>query len=273
MNQLILSLFVAFTLFSFSTASAESFNHGDHLGYLDGEPCMTCHVEGAESIRPDTSICLECHETELIDNVSFAGLTSHDTTWSVSHRAAAKGSAMNCAACHQQDDCLECHGAGFADEMGSASNGMINVHRSDFSVTHPIEARTNPQRCASCHENRFCVECHDSFNSADLAIKSHRRSFSEMSGNTIAHENFDDSQCQTCHTDSVLPSHQWSNSHAREARKNLATCQACHPEGQVCLKCHSAISGLRVSPHPKDWNDMDGRLYRASNGRTCRQCH
>ena len=160
-----------------------------------------------------------------------------------------------------------------APEMGSSANSLTNVHRSDFSVTHPIEARTNPQRCASCHENRFCVECHDSFNSADLALKSHRRSFSELSGNTIAHENFADSQCQTCHTDSVLPRHEWSNSHAREARKNLATCQACHPEGQICLKCHSANSGLGINPHPKDWGDMDRRYYRASNGRTCRQCH
>lgn len=275
MKKIVIVFMAVMALMIVSSAGAEEFNHTEHLTYLDGDDCQSCHVEGAEDIVPEKESCLNCHDSDFIEAVKFPGLKSHDLTWALNHRSAAKSGSMDCAACHQQSECLECHAAGFADEMGALGNTMTNVHRGDFSVSHPISARSNPQLCASCHENRFCVECHDQFNPNDLALDSHRRSFSSITiGNSGPdHEQFSDDMCQTCHTDSVLPSHEWSNSHAREARKNLATCQACHPEGQVCLKCHSAVSGLGVNPHPKDWDDFEGRMRRASNGRTCRQCH
>jgi hypothetical protein len=156
--------------------------------------------------------------------------------------------------------------------MGAFSNNMIHVHRSDFHVTHPIAARTDPQLCNSCHEPKFCSDCHNDFAPADLAILSHRRGWSDgtLGG---AHAFFDDTQCQGCHINSVLPTHDWSNRHAREARKNLVTCQACHPEGDVCMTCHSAISGLRVNPHPSDWGSIKDNINKASGGSTCRKCH
>jgi hypothetical protein len=150
---------------------------------------------------------------------------------------------------------------------------MINVHRSEFHVTHPIAARTDPQLCSSCHENKFCVDCHARFAPEDLAILSHRKGWSGMTNTDTQHDLFTSDMCQTCHPNSVLPSHEWSSVHAREARKNLVTCQACHPEGDICLTCHSARSGLRINPHPKDWDDMKDRLKDASDGRTCRKCH
>ena len=120
-------------------------------------------------------------------------------------------------------------------------------------------------------ENTFCTDCHDDFNQADLSTLSHRKDWStDMATN---HEVFDDSQCQTCHPGSVLPSHDWSLDHAREARKNLATCQACHPEGEVCLTCHSSKSGLGANPHPKDWGGISDNFRNASGSKTCRKCH
>jgi hypothetical protein len=255
---------------------AADFDHAEHLTYLPGAPCSTCHLDGARSIVPDKGkVCINCHDQAFVDDVKLPGLKTHGPVWALNHRPFAKGNTYDCAACHQQNFCLECHKSGFADEQGTFGNAMINVHRSDFHVTHPIAARTNPQLCASCHENRFCVDCHNTFNRADLAFVSHRRGWSDLTVGPSgpAHALFTESQCQTCHPGSVLPTHQWSNSHAREARKNLATCQACHPQGDVCLKCHSARSGLRINPHPEDWDDIKGRLERASNGKTCRKCH
>ncbi len=275
MSQSVVVFLVALMSFAIcpTGADAEMFDHGAHQKYLDGETCQTCHVDGAEGIVPEKALCLECHEAEFVGEVTFSGLKSHGLTWSQSHRFAARGGVIDCAACHQQNDCLECHQAGFADEMGFAGNAMLNVHRSDFSVSHPISARTNPQLCSSCHESQFCSDCHNAFRASDPTLLSHRRSLGDVLGNGIAHENFADSQCQTCHPGSVLPQYQWAKQHAREARRNLVTCQACHPDGDVCLKCHSANSALQVNPHPEDWGDMDDRLRRASNGRTCRKCH
>lgn len=251
---------------------AADFNHATHLTYIDKAECATCHDEGAEAIKPEEKVCLECHDQAFVDAVKFPGMKTHGPTWALEHRAAAKGSAIDCSVCHQQDFCLECHKAGFADEMGNPGNSMINVHRSDFQVSHPIAARTNPQLCNSCHEKNFCIECHEQFAPEDLAIESHRKGFTNGTLGGL-HASFTDSQCQSCHPDSVLPAHEWSKKHSREARKNLATCQACHPDGDICIQCHSARSGLGVNPHPRDWDKIDGRLNRASGGKTCQKCH
>jgi len=260
-------------------AMAVTFDHQAHNEYLDGPECTTCHVEGAFSIVPDKKVCLECHDKEFAEGVEFTSLQTHGPLWAFEHRSQAKLNAPDCASCHEQDFCLECHKSGYADEMGSYQNNMANVHRSDFQVTHPIAARTDPQLCSSCHEPKFCTECHEAFNRNDLALDSHRRGFSDgtLGGQ---HAFFNELQCRGCHEDpntglTVLPSHEWSSLHAREARKNLATCQACHPDGDVCIKCHGSKDRglLGVNPHPKDWGSISDRLERASSGRTCRVCH
>jgi len=267
---LLLSILVLVAL----PAAAVQFDHDEHLGYLDDQDCATCHVDGAFSIVPDKSVCVECHDQTFADDVTYPALKSHGPVWSFNHRLEARVGNANCESCHAQDFCLECHKSGFADEMGTIENNMVNIHRSEFQVSHPIAARTDPQLCASCHENRFCVECHQQFSPADLAIQSHRRGFTDGT-NSGLHALYTEAMCQTCHpSGSVLPSATgWSSNHAREARKNLATCQTCHPEGDVCLRCHSAVSGLQINPHPKDWGDMYETLDKASGGRSCRKCH
>lgn len=268
-----LLILLTLSLLGASSALAAKFDHAAHNSYLDPLECAACHVAGAKSIVPELKLCLECHDEAFVKEVKLPGLNTHGPVWALNHRAAAKANTPDCAACHQQSDCLACHKAGFADEMGAFGNQMVNVHRSDFHVTHPIAARTNPQLCSSCHESQYCLDCHNSFNRADLALDSHRRGFTAgtLDGN---HAQFTENQCQGCHSrGSVIPTSGWAPAHAKEARKNLATCQACHPQGDVCLKCHSATSGLRVNPHPKNWDDISGRLKRASDGKTCRKCH
>jgi len=260
-------------------AAAVQFDHDEHLGYLDDPDCATCHVDGAFSIVPEKTVCVECHDQAFADDVTFPALKSHGPLWAFNHRLEARVGDANCESCHAQDFCLECHKAGFADEMGTIENNMVNIHRAEFQVTHPIAARTDQQLCASCHENKFCVECHDQFGD-DVAILSHRKGWTDL--NTVAndpaseiHMNIPLTECDQCHSGgTVFPnSIAWSSAHAREARRSLATCQACHPEGDICLKCHSAVSGMKVNPHPKDWNDMYETLDKASGGRSCRKCH
>lgn len=263
---------LAASLLWITPALAADFNHASHLNYIDNASCATCHEEGAEAIKPEEKVCLGCHDPDFVAEVKFPGLATHGVSWVLSHSPAASAGTIDCALCHQQDFCLECHKSGFADEMGDSGNKRINVHRSDFQVSHPIAARTDPQLCSRCHEKDFCVECHEEFAPEDLSLSSHRKGFTDgtLGG---AHAAFTDNQCQTCHPDSVLPAHEWSSKHAREARKNLATCQACHPDGDICIKCHSPRSGLGVNPHPGDWGKISGRLDRASGGKTCRKCH
>ncbi len=261
------------------------FAHADHLEYVEND-CAACHREGAESVFPDLENCLDCHEQEFIDDVVFPSLKTHGPVWALNHRPFAKMSDNNCATCHEQQDCLECHSnAGRADEFGELGNNMINVHRSDFQVTHPIAARTDPQLCSSCHETRFCADCHDAFRVGRASGPSHRRTFdlglnTDFAQITQIHQSIPaGTSCDACHSAGTvaLDFHDWSTGHAREARKDLASCQACHPSGDLCVKCHSAVGGAgtltRINPHGKGWGDRAGRLENASNGKTCKRCH
>lgn len=256
---------------------ADIFSMPNHLRYYaPNVPCTICHKPGAKSIVPPKTVCLYCHQKSFVKGVILPATLTHGPTWPLNHREVAKNQTrtFHCASCHQQAFCLQCHEEGFADEFGKFSNNMINVHLGDFLVTHPIMARTDPQLCSSCHESAFCSNCHSEFRQDQLAGVSHRRTWDNLAVGDQTHADFTTSECQECHQPgSVLPAHEWADGHAREARKNLVTCQACHPEGQVCLKCHSARSGLMIDPHPSNWDDIKDRLNDASNGRTCRMCH
>lgn len=277
-RQLIFCILVisGIAVFPQGASAQEMYPHEAHLKqHMVKVTCKTCHKPGAASIVPDKKVCLQCHVEGFADTVKFTATRTHGPAWAINHRSAAKAGKIDCAACHLQKFCIKCHQDGPADEMGSFGSAMVNVHFGDFLITHPIVARTNPQLCASCHEPQFCYECHSKFQRVQLAGVSHRRTWSSLhaDGGIVQHENIPTTQCQVCHANSVLPSHEWANGHAREARKNLATCQVCHPEGAVCLKCHSARSGLGINPHPTNWGDIKDRLYNASNGKTCRKCH
>jgi hypothetical protein len=102
-------------------------------------------------------------------------------------------------------------------------------------------------------------------------VQSHRRAWSDLKVPPIgqAHSTFNAAQCQTCHPNGFLPKHVWSTDHAREARRNLQACQTCHSDGMVCQTCHSARVGLRINPHPRNWNAVKDKYRSKSGGRSC----
>jgi hypothetical protein len=105
----------------------------------------------------------------------------------------------------------------------------------------------NPQSCKRCHDERYCNECHSKFPGGDLRIKSHRPG--GASGQDYL----------------------WTTNHASEARRNLQSCQACHPDGDVCTGCHFSGS-VAGNPHPRNWGNIKG-VYRDRNPKTCVKCH
>jgi hypothetical protein len=231
---------------------------------------LTSHTDYAQMNIKD---CNACHE-------SSGTLTNHGSFWMQEHRLFAEKKPNNCIDCHEQSDCLDCHkGGGINRDLHTSTFGADYVprsHRSDFMELHPIKALDDPRSCSRCHEDRsFCNKCHSKFSRNDLRVVSHRRGFSDLNVKSGGpnHSVFTEDMCQTCHPNSLLPRHQWSTAHSREARKNLYSCQSCHPDGNICLKCHSSKSGLMVNPHPRDWKKISNRMKRASNERTCIRCH
>ena len=62
----------------------------------------------------------------------------------------------------------------------------------------------------------------------------------------------------------------WNADHAAEVRRNLQSCESCHPDADVCVQCHSTG---KQNPHPRNWKSINSRYKDESKGRTCRKCH
>ncbi len=188
--------------------------------------------------------CRDCHSgLGLVDN--------HGPFFVKEHRLLAQKAGNNCADCHLQSFCLDCHKGGAIEpdlQRGISRRGeyMPRSHRADFISTHSIKAADDPQSCNRCHQAKFCQDCHNkTVNKGRLSIKSHR-----PAGTTQIYD--------------------WSFDHAAEARRNLQSCESCHADADVCVRCHFTGG---ANPHPKNWRSISSKYRDGSKGRTCRKCH
>lgn len=204
---------------------------------------QTPHTDYATGM--DIKACNACHEGSGI-------ALNHGSFWMKEHRLSAEKYPNNCKDCHKQSFCMDCHfGGGIDSDLHKSQSGpnyMPRSHVTDWREIHPIKAQDDPRSCNRCHDPvLFCNQCHSRFPKGTLQIKSH-----QMLGPNGQRYSFAIGE------------------HSREARRNLQSCQVCHPDGDVCVQCHS--SG-RTNPHPRGWGSISGKLKSASNSRTCIKCH
>ena len=200
----------------------------------------TPHADYKDTALSD---CNDCHKSEGV-------ALNHDSDFVRGHRVLASKSGNNCSQCHTQQWCLDCHqGGGTGNDLTQSNFGRDykpKSHRSDFVTIHPIKAKDNPQNCYRCHDAKaFCNACHNRFPAGSLRIKSHMMLGSVGQSYTFV-----------------------SGEHAAEARRNLQSCQTCHPDGDVCIQCHS--SG-KTNPHPRSWKS--GNIKDRTNAKMCLKCH
>jgi len=196
----------------------------------------------ADYAKMEIKECNTCHKGEGV-------APNHDADFLRGHRVLAAQAGNNCSQCHQQAWCLDCHkGGGDGADLGKENFGRDykpKSHRSDFVSIHPIKALDNPQSCKSCHEQKYCNDCHSRFPMGSLRIKSHLMLGPNAQQYTAA-----------------------IGEHSTEARRNLQSCAACHPEGDVCIQCHSTG---KVRPHPRNWKSQN--FKDRTNGKMCLKCH
>ena len=168
--------------------------------------------------------CRECHSgSGVMDN--------HGAFFVTGHRLLAIKAPGNCAECHQQSFCLDCHvGGGLEPDLQKSLSWrgeyMPKTHRGDFIAIHPIKATDNPRNCYRCHPTSFCSDCHSQTiqqNRNRMSIKPHRPIF----------------------VSSGVPDPIWVSDHSASARRNLQSCQGCHPQKADCTNfaCHPNLKG------------------------------
>lgn len=125
---------------------ASPFFHESHatLAAADDGSCVTCHTE---------SYCTDCHDAP-------SGASYHPPGFVSGHTAVAFGRADDCAACHETAAfCRACH---IESGFGSVGRLAAGYHDAEpiWLLRHGQAARQNLESCASCHEQRDCVQCH-----------------------------------------------------------------------------------------------------------------
>lgn len=123
----------------------ENFAHSKH-----GAECSSCHGKlsdlVAEPTRPMLPDCQMCHEHKSVKPQSHL-----IPLWTRQHGEEAEFVAGDCAVCHTQSSCDECH---------QGENIFETPHPESWIHDHAVEAGWKAN-CLACHEsNEQCLACH-----------------------------------------------------------------------------------------------------------------
>lgn len=149
----------------------ELFNHEMHTEIFTGSnvPCETCHInEQYEWKGMNLLGCHKCHNSP-------------------------KPLVM------ATQDCSMCH-ASFPVKPAN--------HKINWTAQHKTEAKANPSYCKNCHNDRFCIKCHEQRSTIKQNV--HKRNFRYF--------------------------------HSVEARADPKKCDRCHVVA-FCTSCHTNPRG------------------------------
>jgi hypothetical protein len=109
------------------------------------QACSRCHTQ---------SFCASCHDAS--ESPGF-----HGANFVMRHSAEAMTSELECSSCHQtQAFCRDCHrSTGRASGTGG-SGGRYHDNQANWTFAHSAAARRSIEACASCHQQRDCLQCH-----------------------------------------------------------------------------------------------------------------
>lgn len=250
---------------------AITFAHDPHLKLpsVKGQ-CVGCHqgavtVEGGEPLFPpmatclschehreqfDTGVCTNCHQQNDLRQLLPASFLRHDAAWTKRHGHQARAQPQACETCHSQTSCDSCHDATRPGTPAVRNPEAIErelVHRFDFLTRHAIESESEPGSCSTCHAKTECDACHVARGVSAVrqgAEGPHPALWSSGLGAA-------------------------RNTHGLAARRNIASCAACHDQGPVsnCVRCHK-VGGSGGTPHPAGW-----RSTAPITNAECSACH
>jgi hypothetical protein len=245
-------------------------DHDLHLGLAEirGQ-CVPCHagvVKAGASALPPMSQCFTCHEHEAqwqkgqctpchaqrdLAHTLPQTFLRHDTAFAGrGHAALAAQNAQLCQSCHTQSSCQSCHDTSQALSVEARRPEQIDsqqVHRGDFMVRHALEAASQPSRCLSCHETATCDSCHRARGVSAGGLAALNPHPPEWVGTNTRSSQF----------------------HGIAARRDIASCAACHDQGPAtnCIRCHK-VGAYGGSPHPPGFRSSQGL-----DSEMCRYCH
>ncbi len=269
---------VCWILSAFSQQSDLIFSHKFHLQEADAL-CTDCHQAASTSLSPQDNLlptmqtCYNCHDEK--DTDCKVCHTDPDAAQEVprivqlqatfAHQVHVK-SDQDCKVCHAgielqesvagtrqiptEIKCRECHGN--VDFNEDKTKCLVcheqdhpfkpADHRVGWSKDHGPTAQLNKEACAHCHQNTYCIVCHEGDN-----------------------------------LDRITHSLNYKNNHGIDARTNKDNCLTCHQEGAFCLDCHQREMVMPRNHAYANWtNPQNGGLHKRQAEADldyCLSCH
>jgi hypothetical protein len=209
--------------------------------------CTGCHKHEEHFATND---CAVCHEPNHLRGLKPLSFLSHDANWMRRHGALARDELTMCSTCHAQTQCDSCHDATQtirAEVRNPDAIGRQYMHRFDFLSRHAIEAESQPAMCVSCHQRQDCDGCHAQRGVSAALVDGKNPHPRNWAGNLGAATNL----------------------HGAAARRDIASCAACHEQGAAsnCVRCHK-VGAFGGNPHPPGWRSTLG-----TDSSSCAVCH
>lgn len=240
---------------------------GDGRYLPSKQRCNSCHNGVAVSME-----CLECHSA----TTTFRPDT-HIPTWSREHRIQVRMGLADCAHCHTNNYCQECHEstdlistkiipenyyANYSPHLSGQETQVIkSVHGLNYRFVHQLDAAGQEKDCQTCHEtSSYCAQCHNSGTNAGLRPAWH----GGPDWGAIA-----------------LGVGTGGGRHAELARRDIERCAACHEvqgADPACLQCHTDFDGIK-NTNPKTHGSgfknrfEEGADFHHDDGALCFTCH
>ncbi len=209
--------------------------------------CFKCHEHQQQW---DQAKCSACHERKAMSQVMPQSFLPHNQGWMRHHGTLAREKRQVCSQCHSQQQCNDCHDVTQNLKIEDRQPDAVErhfVHRGNWLSVHPIEAKSQPRRCLSCHTQESCDGCHVRRGVSANAVRGANPHPQGWVGGDPNNPNF----------------------HGRAARRDILTCAGCHDQGPAtnCIRCHK-VGGPGGNPHPHGWKSA-----RSDNASMCRYCH
>jgi hypothetical protein len=208
------------------------------------DECSACHREDLDAGR-----CKLCHDRLDLYPRRPEAVYSHEKNFFARHGLRAAGNQADCATCHDQSFCGDCHAQTMTVRPSLRFPERVDrqfVHRGDWQSRHALEARAQDVTCLKCHGTSFCSSCHERSGVGGHLGRSNPHPPEWMQPGT-------------------------ARSHSRAARRRISECASCHDQGPAsnCVLCHRSGG---VNPHPPGWRPPVPASEKGSH-RMCRICH
>ena len=260
------------------------FSHKFHIEEAGAE-CDACHqsaltsTTGTDDLLPIMETCYDCHDEEMACIACHEKGEEPDLLQRIENYSVKFNHKLHTDLLEETTKCLDCHSGIEDKDWVNSGMHLVNMdgcmgchdtpaetegcylchlddeslippsHAESWSIMHGIASETEAENCNSCHQDNYCIDCHQGEN---LDNQSHSVEF--IATHAISWQ-FRETDCSTCHTidycvechvevNYIIPINHsmdgWTGLlHAQEAQTSYDNCSVCHTEADIiCARCH-----------------------------------